>query len=112
MSRNGPERPGSTCPIPGCFGGSFLALAMTSRRARILPHIRAQPPIVSRAPLLEDDMRAHHRTTVYTPSLIWAAYHEAGHAVATVLAFRTAPWLPRPALRLPVQYIEIREDGT
>ena len=42
MSRNGPERPGSTCPIPGCFGGSYLALAITSRRARILPLIRTR----------------------------------------------------------------------
>jgi hypothetical protein len=40
-----------------------------------------------------------------------AAYHESGHAVATVMAFRTAPWLPRSAPRLPVRYVEINDDG-
>jgi hypothetical protein len=31
------------------------------------------------------------------PALVSAiAHHEAGHAVAIVLAFRTAAWLPKP----------------
>ena len=40
-----------------------------------------------------------------------AAYHEAGHAVAIVLAFRTAPWLPHRAPSLPVRFVEITDDG-
>jgi len=39
----------------------------------------------------------HRRTP--SPELVSAiAYHEAGHAVATVLAFRTAAWLPKPII--------------
>jgi len=42
----------------------------------------------------------------------WIAYHEAGHAVATVLAFRHALWLPMPPPPLPVRYVEIvQRDG-
>ena len=44
-----------------------------------------------------------------SPELVSAAFHEAGHAVATVLAFRTAKWLPKPMPRLPVRYIEITD---
>ena len=40
-----------------------------------------------------------------------AAYHEAGHAVAIVLAFRDAPWLPHRAPSLPVRFVEITDDG-
>src|SRR6478736_1130649 len=37
----------------------------------------------------------HRRTR--SPELVSAiAHHEAGHAVATVLAFRNAAWLPKP----------------
>ena len=39
-----------------------------------------------------------------------AAYHEAGHAVATVLAFRDAAWLPHPMPPLLVRHVEITED--
>jgi len=45
------------------------------------------------------------------PARELAAHHEAGHAVATVLAFRNAVWLPKPPPRLPVQFIEIYDDG-
>jgi hypothetical protein len=39
------------------------------------------------------------------------AHHEAGHACAALIAFKTAPWLPHPAPPLPVRYIEITEDA-
>jgi hypothetical protein len=39
------------------------------------------------------------------------AHHEASHACAVLIAFKTAPWLPRPAPPLPVRYIEITEDA-
>ena len=35
--------------------------------------------------------------------LVSAAHHEAGHVVATVLAFRNAAWLPNPVPPLPVR---------
>jgi hypothetical protein len=44
-----------------------------------------------------------------SPSVSAIAHHEAGHAVATVLAFRNAAWLPNPPPPLPVRYIEIEE---
>jgi len=40
------------------------------------------------------------------------AHHESGHAVAAVLAFRRARWLPRSPPRLPVRYCEIGANGT
>jgi hypothetical protein len=46
-----------------------------------------------------------------SPELVSAiAHHEAGHAVATVLAFRTAAWLPKPLPPFLVRYVEITED--
>ena len=39
------------------------------------------------------------------------AFHEAGHAIAIVLAFRTALWLPPLAPLRPVRYVEITQDG-
>ena len=47
-----------------------------------------------------------------TPSteLVLAAHHEAGHAVAIVLAFRKATGLPKPPPPLLVRYVEITED--
>jgi len=42
--------------------------------------------------------------------LVWAAYHEAGHAVAITMAFRTAVWLPNSAPQLPVKFVEIVES--
>jgi hypothetical protein len=35
----------------------------------------------------------HRRTP--SPELVATAYHESGHTVATVMAFRDARWLPR-----------------
>jgi hypothetical protein len=40
-----------------------------------------------------------------------AAYHEAGHCIATLLAFRDAKWLPRPMPRSLIGYVEIVEDA-
>jgi hypothetical protein len=40
------------------------------------------------------------------------AIHEAGHAVATVLAFRKAHRPPKPPPRNPIRFVEIGEDGT
>jgi hypothetical protein len=40
-----------------------------------------------------------------------AAHHESGHCIATVMAFRTARWLPPRAPLRPVQYVEIAADG-
>ena len=37
---------------------------------------------------------------------------EAGHAVATVLVFRNAAWLPYEPPPLPVRYVEIAEKDT
>ena len=51
----------------------------------------------------------HQRTP--SPELVSAAFHEAGHAVAIVLAFRDAAWLPHPPPPLPVKYVEITDDG-
>jgi hypothetical protein len=31
-----------------------------------------------------------------TPEPVAVAYHESGHAVAAILAFRDAKWLPKP----------------
>jgi hypothetical protein len=45
-----------------------------------------------------------------TMTLVSTAHHESGHAVATVLAFRNAAWLPRPPPSLPVRYVEVTED--
>lgn len=42
---------------------------------------------------------------------IWAAVHESAHAVATVLMFQQAEWLPGPAPLLPVKYVEIEEHA-
>jgi hypothetical protein len=47
-----------------------------------------------------------------SPDLAAAAYHEAAHAVATVIAFRTARWLPHPAPPLPVRVVEITQDAS
>ena len=44
-----------------------------------------------------------------SPELVSAAFHESGHAIATVLAFRNAAWPPKPLPRLPVRYIEITD---
>ena len=41
-----------------------------------------------------------------------AAFHESGHAVAIVAAFRDAAWLPKPAPEVLVRYVEITEDTT
>jgi hypothetical protein len=43
--------------------------------------------------------------------LVSAAHHEAGHAVAIVLAFSDAAWLPKPPPPLPVRYVEITQDA-
>ena len=43
--------------------------------------------------------------------LVAAAFHESGHAVATVWAFRDAKWLPKPPPALPVRYVEIIQNG-
>ena len=40
-----------------------------------------------------------------------AAHHESGHALATVMSFREAVWLPQPAPLMPVRFIEVSEDG-
>jgi hypothetical protein len=40
----------------------------------------------------------------------FVAHHEAGHAVAIVLAFRTAAWLPYPPPSVRVRSVEITED--
>lgn len=40
-----------------------------------------------------------------------AAFHESGHAIAIVTAFREAAWLPYPAPLMPVRYVEIIDDG-
>jgi len=50
-------------------------------------------------------------TMRHTPELAAAAYHESGHAVAIVTAFREAAWLPQPAPLMPVRFIEVSEDG-
>jgi len=39
------------------------------------------------------------------------AHHEAGHAVAAVMAYRDAKWLPKPPPLWPVHYVEIREQA-
>jgi hypothetical protein len=39
------------------------------------------------------------------------AHHESGHAVAAVLAFTNAAWLPRPMPSVRVRSVEIREDA-
>ena len=46
-----------------------------------------------------------------TAELVSAAYHESGHAISIADAFRSAVWLPKPAPRLPVRYVEIDADG-
>ena len=45
------------------------------------------------------------------PEAVSIAHHEAGHAVATVLAFRDAAWLPKPMPPLLVRSIQITEDA-
>ena len=40
-----------------------------------------------------------------------AAFHESGHAVAIVWAFRAAAWLPNPPPPLPVRFIEITDSA-
>ena len=49
-----------------------------------------------------------------TPSLelVSTAYHEAGHAIAITMAFRTAKWLPYPPPLLPVKFVEIIDHGS
>ena len=49
----------------------------------------------------------HRRTP--SPDVSAAAFHESGHAVAIVLAFRNAAWLPKPPPPLPVRYVEITD---
>ena len=43
--------------------------------------------------------------------IVATAFHESGHALAVVLAFRNAAWLPRPAPPLLVRYLEITEHS-
>ena len=51
----------------------------------------------------------HGRTP--SPELLSAvAHHEAGHALAIVLAFRDAAWLPRPPPPVLVNYVEITDS--
>jgi hypothetical protein len=40
-----------------------------------------------------------------------AAYHETGHAISIVAAFRDAAWLPKPPPGRPVRYVEIMEQA-
>jgi hypothetical protein len=40
-----------------------------------------------------------------------AAFHESGHAVATVLAFRRALWLPPSVPKQPIHFVRINENG-
>lgn len=49
-----------------------------------------------------------------TPSLelVSTAYHEAGHAIAITMAFRTAKWLPYPPPLPPVKFVEIIDHGS
>ena len=50
--------------------------------------------------------------TYHSPSeqyLAATAHHEAGHAVATVIAFRSAAWLPNGPPPLPVKSVEVTE---
>jgi len=55
-------------------------------------------------------MREVYRRTA-SPELVSAvAHHEAGHAVATVLAFRNTKWLPPPPPTLAVRYVEVAES--
>ena len=46
-----------------------------------------------------------------TPEKAAIAHHEAGHAVAAVLAFRMAEWLPMPRPPVLVRRVEIMEDA-
>jgi hypothetical protein len=55
--------------------------------------------------------RDHGGNGRVTPELVSTAHHEAGHAVATVLAFRDAKWLPAPRPPMPVRYVEITENS-
>jgi hypothetical protein len=65
-----------------------------------------------------DVRRANHnqgqmtyRRTPSTEVVSAVAHHEAGHAVAMVLAFRHAAWLPHPPPPLLVRYVEITEHA-
>ena len=44
-------------------------------------------------------------------TLVAAAYHESGHAIATLWAFRRVTPLPNPRPRSPVAYVEIANDS-
>jgi len=52
-----------------------------------------------------------HRRTPSPEFVSAVAHHEAGNAVATVLAFRNATWLPNPPPPLLVRYVEVVEGG-
>jgi hypothetical protein len=46
-----------------------------------------------------------------TPEPVAVAHHESGHAVAAILAFRDAKWLPRSPPSVRVRSVEIAEDA-
>jgi hypothetical protein len=43
--------------------------------------------------------------------LVATCFHEAGHALTTVIAFREAIWLPTRAPAWPVRCIEVHREG-
>jgi len=54
---------------------------------------------------------SEHRRTP-SPDASAAAFHESGHAVAIVRAFRDAAWLPRPPPQVIVRYVEITQTAS
>ena len=53
-----------------------------------------------------DTSQPRHRS----PSPAAVAHHEASHALAIMLAFRHAPWLPAPRPARAIHYVEIAPD--
>ena len=49
--------------------------------------------------------------TMDPPAKSSVAFHESGHAVATVAAFQMAKWLPRPRPSVLVRRVEITQDA-
>jgi hypothetical protein len=88
--------------------------APLARVAAWLPHLSnhdvAEIDAEIRAALADRQRDAMTELPVLAPKTA-AAYHEAGHAVATMLAFRTARLPMRPPERI-IKYIEITVEGS
>ena len=60
---------------------------------------------------MPDTRPSEHRRTASAEASA-AAFHESGHAVAIVRAFRNAAWLPNPMPPLLVRSVEIAESSS